>query len=234
MYRLKTIGLLFLLFFGLVLASPAAAQPPHAGGEGWTPPGLENIPDHAASRVPLAPGNRPGLIQTNRNVFYGGEPLQVRIVLPRNLRAFWSGDADAHLMLWVQQEPGEGQNQEAFVVSIPLFEDNFLPDQPANLIDITLDEEVPAASQYQFAIVLTVPDGDPTNLEDWYNGFSGLISSTRIKLSPGPDPEDSTGDGFIDNDENGDGYADDVEDDEDEEEDEEDDDELEEENGGDE
>ena len=65
------------------------------------------------------------------------------------------------------------------------------------------------AGQYQLGLVVTVPNGDPTNLQDWYGGFRGLLDMEGVYISAELLPEDADGDGECDFDADGDGFCDD-------------------------
>ena len=54
---------------------------------------------------------------------------------------------------------------------------------------------------YQLALVFTRRGGDALQIRDWYNGFAGLTSFGRLKISsgmPGSEASDVDGDGLID------------------------------------
>jgi hypothetical protein len=100
------------------------------------------------------------------------------------------------------------------------------PDSPVSLIELSnLDTSVLLPGDYQLALVLTVPGGNPLNISDWYSGFRGLLSIERLRFSATATSSDADGDGEFDDDTDGDGFvenealetetADDAEDDED-------------------
>jgi len=139
------------------------------------------------------------LIVTNKQVYYQGDPLQVYLKFPKSLTAVINGEADAYMLI----APPAGDIIVAPVAMNP--EDiwyKFL-----ELAD--LDTSQFAVGNYQLAVVLTQPGGDPLVLADWYRGLKGLISTKRIKMWAGYsyDAEDEDGDGQIDGDWNGDGYC---------------------------
>jgi hypothetical protein len=47
-------------------------------------------------------------------------------------------------------------------------------------------------------------------LEDWYNGFQGLVAVSKISFAMSESDEDVNGDGEVDNDGDGDGFDDGV------------------------
>ncbi len=64
---------------------------------------------------------------------------------------------------------------------------------------------------YQFSVVLTIVDGDPTNLADWHRGFNGLLATSKIKINEDKDELDLNDDGEVDGDTDFDGLIDDDE-----------------------
>lgn len=200
-----------LFFMALFVAQGVwAERPDHAGnakGIGGLPDsaspddvGYSEIGGHGASC--LKPGARSGLIKTNRQVLYRGDSLELEIVLPHSLRAFWSGDADAHVVFG---DPDGNLfygtvNAEALDSKNPRM----------SLIIEGPDLELPEGN-YQVAIILTVPGGDPLELTEWYDGFQGLVAVSRIRIAGEGDQEDLDGDGTVDGDEDGDGYTDEEE-----------------------
>ncbi len=146
------------------------------------------------------PAKRKGLIKTGRHVFYPGEAFSLSVVLPKSLKAFWNGDADAWLLV-------QDKNGDFFPIVVS--NDDILPDKPKVIIeDIILDPENFPEGCYQIALILTEKGGDPTELSDWYNGFGGLVSISRIILAEPGNTEDNDQDGEVDQDDDGDGYPD--------------------------
>lgn len=135
-------------------------------------------------------GIKKGLIKVNKNICYSGDPLEISIVLPQSLKAVWSGDAEVHLVIRM--------TNGAWVKQPPVFFDGTIPDQPKTFVSITLGSDIPEGD-YQMAIILVNPGGDPLNLSDWYEGFSGLVSATTFRISAQcDDPEDLDCDGMTD------------------------------------
>lgn len=65
------------------------------------------------------------------------------------------------------------------------------------------------AGTYQLGLVLTRPDGDPLNINDWYRGLLGLVNIVGLTITDTPVDFDDDGDGMVDNDSDGDGFSDD-------------------------
>jgi hypothetical protein len=199
---------------------------------GWAAPNNSGGNSNASGHNKV-PNVRSGLIQMNRGVYYPGDIIEVRMVFPRSLRAVWSGEADSHIV--VRWPDGTVFSQQINV-------DGWVPDQPANFVELEIPEDIGTNAsddedlglddlpigEYQLALVLTKKaeqsdengEGDgtalsPLNLENWYEGFAGLVSVARFKFNTETDDEDNNGDGTIDGDSDGDGFEDDDDADED-------------------
>lgn len=142
------------------------------------------------------PGAGKGILKLNQHVYYAGDTLQLRVVYPRSLEAVWSGDAIGHIVVYVP-------SGQPVTVPIPAS----TADQPIQVLDLSnLDTSQFAEGNYQIALVLTAPAGNPLKLGDWYAGFRGLLSVEQFKIktaatSANPSTEvegDTDGDGFED------------------------------------
>jgi len=162
-------------------------------------------PKAAKKKVPSSPGARKGIIKTDKHIYYPGDTLEIRVVMPRSLKAVWNGEADSHIVVYVP---------DGTAIPVPLTID--VPDKVSSWFTLEdLDTNDLAEGDYQLGLVLTVPGGDPLLIDDWYNGFQGLVTSVRLKFGSAPDPEeDADGDGEFDNDEDGDGFDEEEVDDE--------------------
>jgi hypothetical protein len=163
---------------------------------GATPPDKQGSEDdQPVTAIKLKKPNRyHGLIQTNKQVYYSGEALDISVVIPEQLTALL-GEA-AELQLLIYSPYGK---VKAFSV---MDEGKFLD---------TTETSAFAAGNYQLALVLTKRGGHAVNIGDWYNGFAGLVSTSRLKINdgfPGSDDEDADGDGVIDDDIDSDGFSD--------------------------
>jgi hypothetical protein len=204
--------------FTILFASQAvwADRPDHADGPGDTediggPPesaspddvgygdGLGYLHRH---RVCLKPGARSGLIKSNRQMLYAGNTLELEIKLPHSLEGFWSGEADAHVVI----EDPSGAFFYGTVNAAALDSQN-----PNIRLTIDDPELVLTDGNYQIAIILTTAKEEgyrnPLNLKNWYQGFQGLVAVSRVKVAFEGDTEDLNADGTVDGDENGDGYS---------------------------
>lgn len=145
------------------------------------------------------PGTGRGLVSLNRHIYYVGDTIQIRVVYPRSLSAIWNGTAEGHVVMYI---PG-GQ-----AITVPLPAQT--PDSPVSLIELAdLDTSVLTPGDYQLALVLTNPGGNPLNISDWYNGFRGLLSIERLRFSATATSSDADGDGEFDNDTDSDGFVED-------------------------
>jgi hypothetical protein len=209
--------------FTILFASQAvwADRPDHAGGPG-DPGDTEDIggPPESASpddvgygdglgylhrhKICLQPGARSGLIKTNRQMLYSGGELALEITLPHSLEGFWSGEADAHVVI----EDPLGTFFYGTVNAAGLDSQN--PHISLKIGDV---QSVLPDGNYQIAIILTKANGEgeaagnPLNLENWYQGFQGFVAVSRVKVAFEGDPEDLDADGTVDGDEDADGYS---------------------------
>ncbi|MCV6637714.1 hypothetical protein, partial [Candidatus Albibeggiatoa sp. nov. NOAA] len=157
----------------------------------------------------VKPGSLAKVIHTNRQVYYIGDTMDIRVVVPRAFKAAWEGDADTHLVLY-----GPGDITIATPVTFGGENDTFKPGRSVQVVTIdTLDTTALSTGEYQLALVATEVGGDPLDLDTWYEGFRGLLSVSKVKFSDqalGEDEDDLDGDGEIDGDEDGDGFEDDT------------------------
>lgn len=138
-----------------------------------------------------------GNIWTRKHVYYVGDELDIRVQFPRGSDLLESGDADAHVVIY---------SNTGDVTDVPVPSD--VDAEPRKFFRIeSVDLESLPEGQYQVGLVLTVPDGDATLLEDWYGGFRALLDSEAIYIAAAPIDDDSDGDGELDDDEDGDGLA---------------------------
>ena len=167
----------------------------------------------------LKPGSRSGLIKTNHHVYYcDDDNLSISVVLPHSLKAYWEGDADAYLVI---QIPGDASSDDV-ATKFPFLKLDPPPAHPTpegleehqqHIIqdfDLT-DSDFPCEDlegDYQIALILTKPKLSPLMIENWYNGFQGLVAVSRISFAVEQSDEDADRNGKVDHDYNGDGYPD--------------------------
>lgn len=144
------------------------------------------------------------------------EDLSIKVRLPRKYKAFWNETADAHL---VAAFPSDEQTGAAKFQSWSLRDilendsgssDNDDREYPLFQLNCGFLQSLPTGS-YQLSLIMTVADGDPTDLLDWHHAFKGLLATSRIKISATQDESDQDGDGEVDGDLDFDGELDDDE-----------------------
>lgn len=151
---------------------------------------------------PGEPNHTKGIIKTNKHVYYAGEPLQIDLKIPSMfLKPEAIKKVDAYLLVYTPQGK---------VIATPIPLESSKNEQ--SFFEISTTRLFPKG-HYDIAFVVTKPEGNPLVISDWYRGFAGLMSMTRIKIShqePSSefDEEDEEGDGEIDGDQDGDGYVD--------------------------
>lgn len=200
--RLQTCAAVVLAFFTLTLSAGVLAQgnSQNAPGNSGMAPGQNKNLGHAnASNGVMA------RIQANRHIFYQGDPLEISVRFPRGAELITSGEVDAYLVIF---EP------DTFMSAISLNEMAGPGNRRVFEADSVDVEEIPEGV-YQMGVVLTVPDGNPFNLEEWYNGLLGLLTVQGLTVSATPLDIDQDGDGFVDGDESGNGFVDEDDPDED-------------------
>jgi hypothetical protein len=160
----------------------------------------------AGSKLGTAPGARSGLIQTNQHIYClntdSPADLSIAVVFPKNLDPVWTGQADAWLVIWM---PGgtDDNGGTAWLTAKLTGSESLLgsdpPNKPRNLITIPGDQlSLLPPGDYQMGLILTkIPAvteeptkpavlEDPTQLDQWYGGFSGLVSVSRIVITADP------------------------------------------------
>jgi hypothetical protein len=224
----------FLLFVAAVFALFVSSQVTWAN-----PPDHVNLPDQAAANhnqnneespamnqsaqnnakheCKYKPGTRSGLIKTNKHVYYCDEDvLSLSVILPHSLEAYWEGDADAHIVV---QIPVDASSDDVAMFPMKLDPPPVHPEgseehQQHIIQNLDLTAwDFPCENlegDYQIALILTNPDENPLMIEDWYNGFQGLIATSKISFAVSESDEDIDHDGEVDDDsdvEGLDGYS---------------------------
>lgn len=164
-----------------------------------------------------------GRIVTEHDIYYTGDPLAISLHFPRGADLVTGGEADAYVVVFAPSvdstddsdtdstddtdEPGTDDvlsnatvlpvTDEASATSTQLFS--------IGAVDISV---LPAGT-YQLGLILTNPDGDPLNINDWYNGLLGLVDVVGLTVTDQSVDFDVDGDGEVDDDDDGDGFSDD-------------------------
>ena len=187
---MKILNCIFALCIAVSLNSLAFADSSHGKGKG-----------HGVSSKP---SSKSGLIKPTKHVYYQGDVINISLKFPHNISAFWDGDAEAKLLIYAP---------DGSLIDIDMTFD--APDTPRLVIeDLGVDTSTLLAGDYQLALILTNPGGNPSLVSDWYNGYAGLLAVSRIRISEGnyTDDEDTDGDGEFDGDTDGDGFDDSADD----------------------
>ncbi|MCK5829653.1 MAG: hypothetical protein KAH20_05065 [Methylococcales bacterium] len=168
------------------------------------------------------PGNHSGLIKANKHIINlrrcdnKNDKLDIKIKIPHRFKAFWNHKADAHLVAALPSDEQTGKSD---------FTSWNIRDLLTNKLEALGETErvhsvfkldcdflrtIPTGA-YQFSIVMTTVNGDPTNLADWHRGFRGLLATSKIKINNGRDESDLNEDGEVDGDTDLDGLIDEKE-----------------------
>jgi hypothetical protein len=138
-----------------------------------------------------------GNLWTRHHIYYVGDEFDVRVQFPRGHDVLAAGDADAHVVVFAN---------DGSVLDVPVPAD--VGAESRKFFSIaSVDLNALPEGQYQLGLVLTVPDGDPALLEDWYGGFRALLDSEAIYVAAERVDGDADGDGELDDDEDGDGLS---------------------------
>lgn len=232
--RLSLLVMLFIFTVGGAHSAVAQGNSGNApGNAGGTPGNSANAPGHAggqpgnardgSAEADDAPGNSamaPGqnrnlghgnasngvkaIIHANRQIFYSGDLLEIGVRFPRGADLIQAGLVDAYLMIFFP---------DTTLQAVPVSSEARA--ETSNLFRIDeVDVEFLPEGVYQLGVVLTVTDGDPLNMSDWYNGMQGLLTVRGLTVSAQPLDIDDDGDGFVDDDTSGDGFVDNDDEDE--------------------
>ncbi|MEX2334480.1 MAG: hypothetical protein WD600_09490 [Pseudohongiella sp.] len=186
----QKLSLLIMLF----AFSVGALQPAMAQGNSANAPGKNKNLGHGN-----ASNGVKAIIQANRQIFYSGDLLEIGVRFPRGADVIQEGEVDAYLVIFYPDT-----TLQAVSVS------NEASTETSNLFRIDeVDVQFLPEGVYQLGVVLTVADGDPLNMSDWYNGMLGLLTVRGLTVSAEPLDIDDDGDGFVDDDTSGDGFVDD-------------------------
>ncbi|HEY0962004.1 MAG TPA: hypothetical protein VGE69_06580 [Pseudomonadales bacterium] len=179
----------------VVLAGTAHAQGNSGNSKGKGPSG--NASPHASAKHVVENGRFAikGNLKTRQHIYYVGDELEISVQFARGHNLLSEGEADAHIVIY---------SAEGDLSSVPVPSD--VGTAPRRFVRIeSVDIAALPEGQYQLGLVVTVPDGDPAALEDWYGGFRGLLDSEAVYITDGPVDTDDDGDGEHDEDTDGDG-----------------------------
>ena len=137
-----------------------------------------------------------GELETRQHIYYPGDTLDVRVSFEGETELLASQGVDIYLVI-------QDSTQNSTVIAIDNYQD-FASMRMFYLEDVspqTLPEGV-----YQLALILTRPGGDPLSINDWYNGFAGLLDTDSIRSSESSLDNDFDQDGEYDDDYDRDGF----------------------------
>lgn len=214
MRRLSSIFSIALTVVTLVFAQAAAAQgnSDNAGNNGKG----NAFGKHKNIGVSNASDGIKGRIVTDRDIYYTGDPLSIGLKFPRGAEVITGGDADAFVVVFAPNPVATTTGEDALTEPLVLPVNSDVSEEHRNLFSIdAVDIAALPAGTYQLGLILTVPGGDPLNLNDWYRGLLGLEDRVGLTVSDEPLPADEDGDGEVDNDDDDDGFSDDDDDDDD-------------------
>lgn len=164
-----------------------------------------------------------GRIVTEHDIYYTGDPMAISLHFPRGADLVTGGEADAYVVVFTPNvettddsdaeasddtdEPGtDDELSNATVLPVS----NDASATSTQLFSIgAVDISVLPAGTYQLGLILTNPDGDPLNINDWYNGLLGLVDVVGLTVTDQSVDFDVDGDGEVDDDADGDGFSDD-------------------------
>ena len=167
-----------------------------------TPGNSANAPGQA-KKLSKGSSDVKGNLKVSQHIYYQGDTIEVSIKFSRGWELLADGTIDAYVAVITP---------EAEFLSFPV--DPNIGPSDRKFFNIELpkeDTETLPVGQYQLALILTIPDGDadgdPANLEDWYNGFRGLMDMEGLLISAQPLAEDANMDGEFDSDTDGNGFS---------------------------
>ena len=136
-----------------------------------------------------------GNLRTLQHIYYVGDELELSVQFARGYQLLADGEAEAHVVVF---------SQDATLIVAPLPADVGPTPRKFFRMD-SVDLAALPEGQYQLGLIVTVPDGDPTQLEDWYGGYRALLDTEAVYIAATPVDTDDDGDGEHDDDADGDG-----------------------------
>lgn len=192
---LKSCFALPLVLFSLA-GAVMAAPPEHSKGKS----------DHAVSdktasqaktKVQNGRGDFQGNLKTGQHIYYEGDALDISVQFSRGGTLLAEGEADAHIVIF---------SFDGSLIAVPVADDIGTASRKFFRID-DVDTATLPEGQYQLGLVLTVPGGDPTLVEDWYSGFRALLDTEAVYISDEILEGDDDEDGELDEDSDDDGIV---------------------------
>jgi len=162
-----------------------------------TPGNSANAPGQA-KKLSKGSSDVKGNLKVSQHIYYEGDTIEVSIKFSRGWELLAEGTVDAHVVVITPA---------AELLSYPVDPSIGPSDRKFFNIELESSDTLPVG-QYQLALTLTIPDGDPANLVDWHNGFRGLMDMEGLLISAQFLEEDVNMDGECDFDVDGDGFCD--------------------------
>jgi hypothetical protein len=136
-----------------------------------------------------------GNLRTSQHIYYEGDALNISLQFARGHDLLATGAAEAHVVIYLS---------DGTLMDVPVPAD-IGPSSRKFFRMESVDISALPQGQYQLGLILTVPEGDPAFLEDWYGGFRALLDTEAVYVSAAVLDGDDDGDGEWDGDEDGDG-----------------------------
>ncbi|MFT6056478.1 MAG: hypothetical protein ACJAS2_000753 [Pseudohongiellaceae bacterium] len=159
-----------------------------------------------------------GRVITDKGVVYTGDPLSISLQFPRGSELVVNGDVDAYVVIFApaaddpsddSESDSDSSSNEALTDAIVLPVNGQASEEETKLFELeAVDLSTISAGTYQLALILTVPGGDPLNINDWHNGLLGLVHIRGLTITDEAVDFDADGDGEVDDDADGDGFSD--------------------------
>lgn len=194
MSALNLIKPLFKLsLFMLAIAGLASTAFAENNGPGQS----ANSHGHGKNPVQNGKSEFKGNLRTSQHVYYVGDELEISLQFARGHDLLAEGEAAAHVVIF---------SFDGSLIDVPVPADIGPSSRKFFSMESVAISALPEG-QYQLGLIVTVPDGDPTLLEDWYGGFRALLDTEAVFISEEALEEDADGDGELDDDEDGDGIG---------------------------
>ena len=155
-----------------------------------------------------------GSVITDKRIYYSGDALDIYLRFARGSELIVGGSVDAYVVIFSPAENGNDEVDPALnndpltdAIVLPVSSDASSENHKLFAMDAVNVESLPAGT-YQLGLILTNPDGDPLNINDWHNGLLGLINIVGLTITDEAVDFDQDGDGQVDDDDDGDGFSD--------------------------
>lgn len=187
-------ALLVVLTSMTLIASPVALAKKHGDS---SPGNSANAPGQA-KKLSKGSSDVKGNLKVSQHIYYEGDTIEVSIKFSRGWELLADGTVDGYVVVI---------SPETELLSFPVDPAIGPSDHRFFSIELEPSETLPVG-QYQLGLILTISEGDPANIADWYNGFRGLLDMEGVLISDQILVEDADMDGECDFDADGDGFCD--------------------------